>query len=376
MTEVKLHASVFEPELLEDVSRMIAENPLLFEGEKVVLMPDAHRGASVPVGFTMTLSKGLVPVDYVGADICCGVTGILIRNYVPSHSNITVLNRLARDVIPVNRRVSGSGAMTDMGTLGNGNHFVEVGTNGKDTLISVHSGSRGYGGELFKKHKEIAIQHSKHKSATDRKVVLDAIEPTQREAYIKTLPQSDKVPLLEVSKHIHYYEELRDAQTFAFRNREAILMMVVAVLFGNAFKLNKKDFDYEYIDTIHNYIDTSGEVPILRKGAIRATFGEKVLIPINMRDGIILGTCGILDELNHSLPHGAGRIMSRSRAFKELSVKDFVSDMEDVASTTVGASTLDESPRAYKSIETILEDLKDDLLEYEIFKPLFNYKGV
>ena len=100
------------------------------------------------------------------------------------------------------------------------------------------------------------------------------------------------------------------------------------------------------------------------------------LIPINMRDGIILGTCGILDEMNHSLPHGAGRIMSRSQAFRELKLDEFVSDMKDVQSTTVGAHTLDESPRAYKSIETILEDLKDDLLDYEIFKPLFNYKGI
>ena len=376
MAEVVVHASVIEDELLNDVNKMIEDNPNLFAGERVVLMPDAHRGATVPVGFTMTLSKGLVPVDYVGADICCGVTGILIRNYVPSKSDITNLTRLARDIIPVNRRVSGLGRITDMGTLGNGNHFVEVGTNGKDTLISVHSGSRGYGGDLFKKHKQVAIQHSKYHSDMDRKVMLSAIEPKLREEYLKNLPKSDKVPLLDVNMYIHYYAELLDAQTFAFKNRDTILMMVVTVLFDDIYGFTKDRFDYEYVNSVHNYIDTSGEVPILRKGAIKATYGEKVLIPINMRDGIILGTCGILDEMNHSLPHGAGRIMSRSQAFRELKLDEFVSDMKEVQSTTVGAHTLDESPRAYKSIETILEDLKDDLLDYEIFKPLFNYKGI
>ena len=154
-TEVIVKASILEDALLDDVTKMIQDNPRLFDGEKVVLMADAHRGAGVPVGFTMTLSKGLVPVDYVSADMFCGVSSVLLKNIIPTKGQLFNLNRLARDLLPVNRRINldtGDFLMRErlvMVTI-----LSKLGTNGTDTLISVHSGSRGTGGAFFKEHKK------------------------------------------------------------------------------------------------------------------------------------------------------------------------------------------------------------------------------
>jgi tRNA-splicing ligase RtcB len=369
-TELVVNASLLEDGLVDDVISMIKDNPRLFDGEKVVLMPDAHKGKDVPVGFTMTLSKGLVPVDYVSSDMFCGVSSALILDYVPSTYDLHKLNSLARDIISVNRRVQNDYSLTDLGTLGNGNHFVEVGTNGKDTLISVHSGSRGYGGEIFKKHKNLATQHTKKHYENERNVVLKNIEPKQRESYLKSLPKPSGLPLLDVSQYPHYYSDLDKVSSYARSNRMFILNVVKNVL------LDGKIPEYRVVHSVHNYIDNSGDVPILRKGSIQAKSGEMVIIPVNMKDGILLGACSLTDEVNYSLPHGAGRVLSRTRAFNELSLEQFKEDMKDVVSSTVNELTLDESPRAYKPIEVVLKDVEPYLSSYEVFKPIFNYKGV
>lgn len=370
-TELVIKASLLEDGLVEDVIKMIEDNPRLFDSEKVVLMSDAHKGKDVPVGFTMTLSKGLVPVDYVSSDMFCGVSSFLIPDYVPSSYDLNKLNFLSRDVISVNRRVKSDGYITDLGTLGNGNHFVEVGTNGKDTLISVHSGSRGYGGEMFKKHKNIAISHTKQYYEKERIVALQNIEPKQRQAYLKSLHKPSDLSLLDISKYPDYYDDLDDAKKFAHDNRIFILNVIRNILIDRSV-----GYVCKFIESEHNYIDRSGDVPILRKGSIQASLGQKVIIPINMKDGILIGTCALTDEVNYSLPHGAGRVLSRTRAFNELSLEQFKEDMKDVVSSTVNEFTLDESPRAYKPLEVVLKDIKPYLSEYEIFKPLFSYKGV
>ena len=166
-TELIVAASVIEEGLITQVENMIRNNPRLFDGETVALMADAHKTSnesntsSAPVGFTMTLSKGLVPVDYVSSDIFCGVTGFVVKDYVPTTRELMNLSRVARDIIQVERRVDEYSEITDFGTLGGGNHFFEIGVNGQDTMLSVHSGSRATGGRMFKKHKAIAEQHTK-----------------------------------------------------------------------------------------------------------------------------------------------------------------------------------------------------------------------
>ena len=374
-TDLIINASVIEDGLVEDVQKMISDNPTLFEGEKVVLMADAHKGANVPVGFTMTLAKGLVPVEYVGSDLYCGVSGLILKDYVPTKGQLIALSKIARDIIPVNRRLGPNDEFTDMATLGSGNHFAEVGTNGRDTLISVHSGSRNFGGQLYKRHLEIAKQHSKERAKQSREERIKSVPPQLRQYMIENFFKGDdKTPLLDTSLYPNYWHELEDAGTYASRNRHSLLVILFKALTGTSF-LNS-ELEWELVESVHNYVDTSTRVPILRKGSISAPNGTKVIIPINMRDGIIVGKSAVTDNVNYSLPHGAGRVLSRTAAHKQLDLEQFKEDMKDVISPTVGSATLDESPRAYKSMETILSDIEPYLAYYDIFTPLFNYKGV
>lgn len=368
-------ASIVEDGLIEQVENLAKRNEELFNGEQVVLMPDVHKTNndpntnSVPVGFTMTLSKGLIPVDFISADMFCGVTGLLVKDWTPSRGDLIRLNTLARDIIPVNRQFSGE-RLTDMGTLGGGNHYAEVGIHSGDTLISVHSGSRGFGGNMFKKHKNIAIEHTKEREYERRVAALKEIEPKERQAYLESLPKTSNLPLLDVEKYPQYFEELEETREFAHENRLSILSRVAAVL------QIPEDKEIIGVESVHNFLDVSGEVPIVRKGSIAATTGEQVVIPVNMRDGVILGTVTNTEEVNYSLPHGAGRILSRGAAMEELDLAQFKEDMKEIISSTVQAETLDESPRAYKDLDTILEDIEPYLTDVQVFKTVFNYKGI
>lgn len=256
------------------------------------------------------------------------------------------------------------------------NHYVEVGVDGDDTIISVHSGSRNFGGELYKKHLEVAKSHTKELIRQERLDKLSHIEPKHRQEFLKSYKSSYTTPLLDTSMYPNYWAELGDARTYARKSRVTILDIVVRILTGKFARELAHEFDVEAFESVHNYVDNSGPVPILRKGAINAPYGERVIIPINMRDGVIVGVSGVTSDINMSLPHGAGRVLSRSEAHKTLDLEQFKEDMKHVVSPTVGASTLDESPRAYKSIDVILKDIAPHLLEYRVFKPVFNYKGV
>jgi len=376
-TELIIKASVVEDALLDDVKKMIEDNPLLFEGEKVVLMADAHRGANVPVGFTMTLSKGLIPVEFVGSDLFCGVTGLIIRDFVPNNHSLDLLTRWGRDLLPVHRRLGDRGIITDMGTLGRGNHYVELGFNGKDTLISVHTGSRNFGGELYKRHLQVAKEHTEKLDKDFITRVMKELPPQMRQDFLDTMKSKQKdytTPLLNTSLYPNYWAELGDAKTYAETNRALMVNIVFKLLTGTF--LHETELATESVESIHNYVDNEGAVPILRKGAIKAVEGERVIIPINMRDGVIVGVAKGTELLNASLPHGAGRVLSRRKAHETLSLEQFKEDMAHVRSSTVCDKTLDESPRAYKSIDVILQDISPYLESYEIFKPIFNYKGV
>lgn len=376
MTKLINKASKIEDGLVDDLLKLIEKNQRLFDGEKVVLMADAHKGKDIPVGFTMTLSKGLVPPTFVSADIGCGMSSVLIKDLVLSRKQLMAFKQIARDIIKVNRTFTRPPlyGLTTEGTLGNGNHFVEIGTNGTDTLITVHSGSRAVGAATFEAHLKAANEQAKHRIRKVSKAALEEIEPRYRSQYLKDMKafiQEETVPYLDLSLYGYekYQEELEDAIDFASQNRSIILANVLSALFG----LYQ---NYDVIETIHNYIEFKRDgTMILRKGSINAEPGKQVIIPINMRDGIILGISNNTEDVNFSLPHGAGRVMSRTAAFKNLDLETFKEDMKDIVSPTVNENTLDESPRAYKDIETILKDITPYLKSYEIFKPQFNFKG-
>lgn len=379
MKQLIVKASLLEDGLVEEVKKMAEENQELFRDEIVVLMADAHKGKDVPVGFTMTLSKKLVPPTFVSADIGCGMTSFLIEDFVPSKSLLYRFNEIARDIIHVNRKLYQLNQLTDYGTLGNGNHFVEIGTNGNDTLITVHSGSRSFGGETYKRHIEEAEKQHKGRMFKVSKEELQNIEPKLRQEYIKNQKQNAKNPTipyidLNIYGYERYKEELEKAIKYAQSSRLDILTDIRIALYRLEESIMYKKI--KIFESIHNYIEfKDNQKMILRKGSINADSGKKVIIPINMRDGIILGTSKNTENVNYSLPHGGGRVLSRTRAFAELDLETFKKDMEGVFSPSINQNTLDESPRAYKSIETILKDIEPYLEEYQIFKPLFNFKG-
>lgn len=361
---IKVNASILEDGLVEELQELINKNEELFKDSKVALMPDAHKTNGIPVGFTMTVPYYKVAPDFISSDIACGVSGLLIKDYVPSNRELKRLSMVIRDLVQVDRRFDGK-EITDFGTLGKGNHFLEIGTNGTDTLISVHSGSRAFGGRVFNKWK------SKSKEKDDYMTELMAIEPQKRQAWLESRKPTKRninfVDLSNTELRQEFIEDYNKAYDFAWLNRRHIICIILR-------QLQKRDGTY--IDTVHNYIDFDEEPWVIRKGSIKAVSGEKVLIPINMRDGIIMGTVTDRGEYNQSLPHGAGRILSRTKAFEKLEFEDFKSDMDGVISPTIIKETLDESPRAYKDLETILDDIGDGLKDVEVFKTIFNYKGV
>lgn len=371
MKSFKVNATILEDGLVDELKELINDNKELFDDSEVVLMPDAHKTGGIPVGFTMTVPKHRVAPDFISSDVSCGMSAFLFKDYVPSKYQLNSLNYVVRDLIQVNRRFNDNGEITCLGTLGSGNHFVEIGTNGKDMLITVHSGSRSIGGKVFKKWKEIAKQQFSDIKKESINNMLATIEPQKRQEWLKTNSVKsrnvDFIDLKDLTLRKEFYDDYTEANNYAIQNRLHILNAVSSFLgLKNG----------EYINTTHNYIDFNEKEWVIRKGSIKAVKGDNVLIPINMRDGVILGKVTDRGEFNNSLPHGAGRILSRTKAFEKLDMEDFKNDMGNVISSTIVQSTLDESPRAYKDINTILSDIGDGLENVSIFKSLFSYKGV
>lgn len=368
---IKVNASILEDGLVEELQELMNKNHELFKDSKVALMPDAHKTGGIPVGFTMTVPHYKVAPDFISSDISCGVTSILIKDFVPTDGLLKKLKTIIRDIIHVNRRIMDNG-LTDLGTLGNGNHFFEIGVDGNDTLISVHSGSRNVGGEVFKKWNKIAQDQYKEKQKENLNKMLRDIEPKERQQWLKdnSFPKRNInfVDLSEEAIREEFKKDYEYADEYANVNRYIILNDVIKAI--------AYDGEHETINTTHNYIDFDEDEWVIRKGSIKAVSGDRVVIPINMKDGIILGTVTDRGDFNNSLPHGAGRILSRTAAFNKLSFEDFKNDMKDVISSTVVEGTLDESPRTYKDIDTILKDIGDGLEDIRVFKTLFNYKGV
>lgn len=253
------------------------------------------------------------------------------------------------------------------------NHFIEVGTNGKDLLIAVHSGSRAVGGEFYKKTKKLAIAQGLKKKAALIKEVLETIPPKQRQEALHSIKiNTDNTPILDTNMYPDYYPNLTGIVMYAKDSRRFMLDSI-ATFISQDLKITLGN--YKLVNSIHNYIDTRDSTPILRKGAIRAVGGEYVIIPINMRDGIIVGRAKDASDSNSSLPHGVGRVLGRRAAFEALDFEEFKEDMKNVLTPTMSYGILDESPRAYKSMDVILKDIEPYLSEYEVFKPLINFKG-
>ena len=362
-------------------------------GSRIRLMPDVHAGAGCTVGTTMTITDRVVP-NLVGVDIGCGMETARLRE---DHLELQRLDKLIRERIPSGfavrsaahryadqidleelccfRHIQMLRAEKSIGTLGGGNHFIEVDRDEEGQLyVVIHSGSRRLGLEVAKYYRE---EGYKVLNQTDQ-VSLDRLIAEMRAAgrqkdIQKELKRRKSQKLTRIPRPLayvagelfdQYIHDMKLVQHFARLNRQAMLDEIV-----KGMKLHVE----EQFTTIHNYIDT--DAMILRKGAVSARAGERLLIPINMRDGSLLCVGKGNEDWNCSAPHGAGRLMSRGEAKQSFTVSEFKKQMEGIYSTSVGRSTLDECPMAYKGMADILDNIGPTAEVVKVIRPIYNFKA-
>lgn len=367
----------------------------VFADSKIRIMPDVHAGMGCTIGTTMTITDKVVP-GMVGVDIGCGMETVriaqreidfavldaLIRSEIPCGRNIRSIPHPLHTLIDISllrcvSKVKLDRARRSIGTLGGGNHFIEVDRGQTGTLyIVIHSGSRHIGNEVAKYYQNEGF----YALCGDARFQLDDIiarmktEGNAKEIH-KTVKELKKrraklTPVPKDLAHVQgrlfddYIHDMKIIQYFAVLNRKA---MMGAILSGMDLTV------VEQFTTIHNYIDT--EAMILRKGAVSAKAGEKLLIPLNMRDGSLICIGRGNEDWNCSAPHGAGRLLSRKDAFNSLSMEEYKAEMAGIYSTSVLPDTLDESPMAYKSIDEIIKQIEPTATIIERIKPVYNFKA-
>lgn len=385
------YAKVVEDEAIEQIRRMCDYDCTV--GSKIRIMPDVHSGKGCTIGTTMTVVDRVVP-NVVGVDIGCGMYTVELgkgdidlaavdeaAHFIPSGHHVWEGRQEKFDLTELEcyRELKDTKRLVrSLGTLGGGNHFIEIDEAADGTkYLVIHSGSRNLGKQVAEFYQKLATNLDRgygdymkerdelirtYKEQGRRSEIKDALKQFKWEAKESENPQ-DLCYL--TGEHLeHYLHDVEICQAFARRNREImaeVLMERVGLTGGEAFH------------TIHNYIDT--KEMILRKGAISAREGEKVLIPINMRDGSVLAVGRGNPEWNYSAPHGAGRIMSRTKAKDSLSLEEYEEAMKGVYTTSVNAATLDEAPMAYKSLEDIIDVIRDSVDVIDVMKPVYNFKA-
>ena len=346
--------------------KMLCDNEV-FKDCKVRVMPDVHPGKVGPIGFTSTVGDKIMPY-VVGSDIGCGITLALIdkkkiefqkldtviREHIPTGFNIRNTHHKFYD-----RYVEGTlkfrcqnyinmeKAKLSLGTLGGGNHFIEVNTLGGDLFVSIHSGSRHLGQEITEYY----------------------MKEGQKQLKAKGIDIPYELTYLEGKLMEDYIHDSLMAVHYAGLNRNAIL---------NDLEKYMKFKIVWYSDCTHNYINLGGSFTnniILRKGSISAYDHQTVIIPINMKEGIILGTGLGNHDWNYSAPHGSGRIMNRENVKSNFTVNQFKKEMNGIYCSCIGKDTLDEAPFAYRGLEEIKEAISETVRIDKILKPVYNYKA-
>lgn len=358
-------------------------NQKFAQDAKIRIMPDTHSGSSSVIGTTMTIKDQVVP-NLVGVDIGCGLNvtkfrkGVklnfdkldrIIRNRIPSghHSHSKPLYSFPLENIqaPIHR----GWALQSLGTLGGGNHFIEFNEGSDGFYLVIHSGSRVLGKEIAEYHQEIAYQKLTKMRQELKQQAKVANDPDEK-ADLNRQWEELKIPydLSYVSNQDleNYLSDMQIAQQYAALNRQSMAQTIL-----KAMKWEKQVIGS--FDSPHNYIDLKHM--ILRKGAASARKNEKMIVPLNMKDGSIIGVGKGNDEWNQSGPHGAGRTMSRSQARASISLENYQHMMRHVWTISVSKKTLDEAPKAYKSKKQILTDLHETMEVKEIIRPLYNFKG-
>ena len=394
MADVKIYAELVDDRAKEQIETL-ASLPA-FASSKIRIMPDVHAGAGCVIGFTADLGDKVIP-NVVGVDIGCGMlttefTGKLnlpfldavIRNMIPSGMKVrdhALFCYEGLDRLYCKNQIRNDGYFErSIGTLGGGNHFIEVDTDGNvRKYLVIHSGSRNLGVQVAKYYQNLAIKRRNDYrdglyAEAKEKIIRDLKECGQQNlipgtlAKLKEMSKERNVPdqlcFLTGEERQMYLHDMQICQNYASINRDAIADIIIRMM------------EWEVVDrfeTIHNYIDLGTN--IVRKGAVSAKKGEKILIPLNMRDGSLICIGKGNDDWNQSAPHGAGRLMSRRAAKENLSMADYHEEMRGIFTTSVSRDTLDEAPGAYKPWDAIVPLLADTVDVRKPIRPIYNFKA-
>lgn len=391
--EAKVYTESIEDIAINQIKDLC--NQEFTKGSKIRIMPDVHAGAGCTIGTTMTITDKVVP-NLVGVDIGCGMETIQIKNSrielekldkliyekIPSGFHIRETAHRYNDDIDLNKlkckkegKINIDRAIKSLGTLGGGNHFIEVDKDDEGNIyIVIHSGSRHLGLEVATFYQEEGYKALNGNAKEDVSKLIQEYKESGRDKEIQqAMNELNKRIGTDIPKQLayvsgqlfeDYIHDMKIVQQFAMLNRKAMMDEIIK---GMKLKVN------EEFTTIHNYIDT--DTMILRKGAVSAKKGEKLLIPINMRDGSLICIGKGNEDWNNSAPHGAGRLMSRNAAKNTFTVSEFKKVMKNVYTTSVNKDTLDECPMAYKNIEDIVNNIHETVNIVHQIKPIYNFKA-
>lgn len=418
MKNLKIFTNNIEQEAINQIDSLLEQEP--FKNCKVRIMPDVHAGKGCVIGFTADLGEKVIP-NIVGVDIGCGMLCVelgkididlkkidkVINENIPAGRNIREQKlidyepikqlyclRELRETKKFNRGI---------GTLGGGNHFIELNEDEEgNKYLVIHTGSRNMGNQVANYYQNLAIDlcsGNEEMFKEKEEIIRTYKEQGRKQEIQKALKELEKkyknnkpdlpneLCYLEGKYREMYLHDMRICQEYASLNRKYICASILDKLYKpNAYTLvDTSQFDIEkarkinvsisipFFETIHNYINF--EDNIVRKGAIRANKGERVIIPINMRDGSIIAIGKGNEDWNNSAPHGAGRIMSRKKAKEMIKLEEFQESMKDVYTTSVVEETIDEAPFAYKPIQEIIDNIQDTVEIIKIIKPIYNFKA-
>lgn len=399
MADLKIFTDNIEEQAREQIDLLLSQEA--FKDCKVRIMPDVHAGTGCVIGFTADLGDKVIP-NVVGVDVGCGVLCVrlgkldidlekldkYIKENVPSGMEVRAEKNeryeyakgYIKELYCYDQLRNKDRLALSLGTLGGGNHFIEIDEDEeRNKYLVIHTGSRNLGKQVAEIYQQIAYENcNTNKVEEQRREIIKRLKAEGRQKEIQAeLAKFDKETKDSIPKDLCYLEgknmqdylhDMEICQKFATSNRWNIATIIMKEIFYQS-----PTQVLDIIESVHNYLDFTDH--IVRKGAIKANKGQMVIIPLNMRDGCIIGVGKGNEDWNNSAPHGAGRLMSRMEARRELKVEDFEKAMNGIYTTTADESTIDESPMAYKNAQEIINAIGDTVEIIKIIKPIYSFKA-